>query len=204
MAEGTLTIDVAAETGWPVLPRPAVERVLPGLGSLWVHSYTPKEFAEFRLIACRMADVRLDKDPPPMALSLAQVACVCRTEEGSSEHVFKLAAQNLPAQYERLAKHLPQPWVEAVCRESDLLGMMGYVPPKPAKGKPQLDAAAVRNLREALADRSLWTALALAYRKLYGANLADSDEHIGEVLTLIAANDEFVSNFVGAFSALGV
>lgn len=117
-------IDISAGS-LPPYVAPCVERHAPGVGAFWVHAWTLADAARWRDVAHRVAG----GEPDATTLALVQMVYVCRTGPGSQESTFRINGFNPAPDIHRLREAMPGPVVEAICRESDALGMAGYVPP---------------------------------------------------------------------------
>jgi len=186
---------------WDQCRTPAVERCLPGGEvTIWIHGYTFGEYEQIRRLALGFEGLKVDKEPSREALRIAQVVWCCRkTEEAGSPAYFRVDSTAQKLAFAALQEHLPGPWVETVCAESDALCMIGYVPvksDKPGRAGQRL------NLREALADRAIWTALDVLSRVICGVPLTKNDEPIGPLLSAFEASQAKQDALIDVLGAL--
>lgn len=183
---------------------PCVERTIPGVGSTWIHGYTGADVARWRRAAANLAlevpeAKGADGAPSEDCLRLAQVLCVCRTGPGATAATFvvSIGTPGVRQAWEAFSTCLPGTWVQDVCRESDLLTMMGYLRPI-HEGQVGAEAA----LSDQLQNPKFWAALDHLSLSLYRVPIAENGHPLGDVLAMLERDAEVRSQVLGAVGAL--
>lgn len=195
----------APESALPAWVAPCVERVVPGLGSTWVHGYTGIDAGRWQTLAGAMAKAVPDAcdggrgKPSGQCLLIAQACVVCRRGPGSEAYTFSIRHGGEAQAWQAMAESaLPGTWVEAVCADSDNLTLADYVPRNTSDKGPQ----AMRKLCQALGDKQFWGALDYLSLTLYGQPLVDNGAPLAEVLAHLERDVERQAGLVAGLGAL--